>query len=74
MADDLIHPSSGIESTKAARILIVDDDVSMLEALSSMVGLRLKNMGVDTCPSAMAALERIATTDYDAIVSDIKMS
>lgn len=56
-----------------AHVLIVDDDRMMLEALSDLVALRLENVAVDGCESAMAALERIRETDYDAIVSDIKM-
>jgi PAS domain S-box len=56
-----------------SRILIVDDDPAMLAALSGMVELRLKHIAIDTCESAPAALEFIGHTDYDAIVSDVKM-
>ncbi|MDQ6734243.1 MAG: PAS domain S-box protein, partial [Nitrospirota bacterium] len=55
------------------RILIVDDDAVMLQALTGMVELRLPTVIIDTCESATAALERIGDTDYDAIVSDVKM-
>ena len=56
-----------------ARILIVDDDPSLLKALPEAVRLRLKNVAVDTCNSAAEALGKIGSTDYDAIVADIKM-
>jgi DNA-binding NtrC family response regulator len=55
------------------RILIVDDDPALLEALPEAVGLRLPGIEIDTCDSAVAAVERIEATDYDAIVTDIKM-
>src|SRR5690349_25177792 len=55
------------------RILIVDDDPAMLMALSAMVELRVQDIAMDTCESAPAALEFIGHTDYDAIVSDVKM-
>ena len=56
-----------------SRVLIVDDDPALLEALPEALRLRMDGLTVDTCDSGPAALERIAATDYDAIVSDIKM-
>jgi DNA-binding NtrC family response regulator len=56
-----------------ARILIVDDDTSLLQALPQLVALRMASVQVDTSDSALAALELIQAQDYDAIVSDIKM-
>ena len=55
------------------RILIVDDDPALLQALPEALRLRLVDMAVDTCDSAADALRRIAATDYVAVVSDIKM-
>ena len=57
----------------SARVLIVDDDPALLQALPETLRLRAGGLAVDTCDSASAALDRIATTDYDAIISDIKM-
>jgi signal transduction histidine kinase len=54
-------------------VLIVDDDLALLQALPEALHLRIKELTVDTCDSASAALDRIATIDYDAIVTDIKM-
>ncbi|HSV06043.1 MAG TPA: response regulator [Candidatus Binatus sp.] len=54
-------------------VLIVDDDVALLKALPEALRLRMAGLVVDTCDSAPAALRRVAATDYDAIVADIKM-
>jgi PAS domain S-box-containing protein len=56
-----------------ARILIVDDDVALLDALPRALRLRLDGVEIDTVDNAGDALTRIIATDYDAIVSDIKM-
>lgn len=55
------------------RVLIVDDDPALLQALPEAVRLRMGEVMVDTADSAAAALDRIAAQDYDAIVTDIKM-
>src|SRR6185295_14909274 len=54
-------------------VLIVDDDLALLSALPEALHLRMDSVMVDTCDTAREALTRIASTDYDAIVSDIKM-
>src|SRR5882724_1625993 len=54
-------------------VLIVDDDLALLRALPDALHLRMKELAVDTCDSAQTALDRIASIDYDAIVTDIKM-
>src|SRR5882762_7511097 len=55
------------------RVLIVDDDPALLQALPEALRLRMNGVTVDTADSATAALDRIAARDYDAIVTDIKM-
>src|SRR5256712_11791121 len=55
------------------RVLIVDDDRALLQALPETLRLRMEGVTVDTADSAAAALERIAARDYFAIVTDIKM-
>src|SRR6185312_13788092 len=57
----------------SGRILLVDDDAALLDALPKALQLRLNGVQIDTSETALDALERIRTTDYDAIVSDIKM-
>src|SRR5437870_9202337 len=55
------------------RVLIVDDDAALLQALPEALRLRMSEVTVDTADTATAALDRIASRDYDAIVTDIKM-
>src|SRR3989442_5531067 len=55
------------------RVLIVDDDVALLQALPEAVRLRIDGVMVDTADSGSVALNRMAAYDYDAIVTDIKM-
>jgi len=57
----------------SARILLVDDDTALLDALPEALRLRMNGIQIDTSETALDALERIKETDYDAIVSDIKM-
>lgn len=59
--------------TGAARILVVDDDPALLEALPDALRLRFDRISVDTSISAAAALEQVGETDYDAIITDIRM-
>jgi len=59
--------------TESARLLIVDDDAALLEALPEMLRLRLGGIRIDTCDNAAEALDCAARVDYDAIVTDIKM-
>ena len=56
-----------------ARVLIVDDDPALLEALPQTLRLRMDGVVIDTSSSAADALERLEATEYDAIVTDIKM-
>jgi two-component system, NtrC family, C4-dicarboxylate transport response regulator DctD len=55
------------------RVLIVDDDTALLQALPASLRLRIESVTVDTADSGRAALELITTMEYDAIVTDIKM-
>jgi PAS domain S-box-containing protein len=55
------------------RVLIVDDDHALLEALPEAIHLRMNGLEINTCDSATGALERLREIDYDAIVTDIKM-
>ena len=56
-----------------SRILIVDDDPALLEALPENIRNRMGDIEVDTADSGSRALRLIAEVDYDAIVTDIKM-
>jgi PAS domain S-box-containing protein len=57
----------------APRILIVDDDTALLEALPKALKLRMDGIRIDTSDNAADAIERIERVDYDAVVTDIKM-
>lgn len=57
----------------SAQILIVDDDPVTCRLLSQRVQLWMPAVAVEISGRADEALSRIALTDYDAIVSDIKM-
>src|SRR2546428_4865333 len=56
-----------------ARVLIVDDDLALLQALPEALRLRMDGVTVDTAESGPAALYRITAVAYHAIVTDIKM-
>lgn len=56
-----------------SNILIIDDDPGLLKALPELLHLQLKGVNVTTTSSPREALEWVAHTDYDAIVSDIEM-
>jgi signal transduction histidine kinase len=55
------------------RVLIVDDDQALLEALPTTLRLRIDGIETDTADSAIVALQKVRSTEYDAIISDIKM-
>src|SRR5436853_7293193 len=57
----------------AQRVLIVDDDPALLQALPQTLRLRMSEVIVDTVDSALGALERISEREYDAVVAGIKM-
>jgi DNA-binding NtrC family response regulator len=55
------------------RILVVDDDVVLLHALSQTLFRRLKPLVVESVISGSAALARLHDGCYDLVLSDIKM-
>lgn len=55
------------------RVLIVDDDPSLLIALPRTISLRLPHIQVETANSSALALQLVQERRYEAIVSDIKM-
>jgi diguanylate cyclase (GGDEF)-like protein len=56
------------------RILIVDDEFAVLDTLAGMVSMQLKDAIVDTANTGEAALREIRATDYEAIITDIRMA
>lgn len=68
-----IDADSGANSTTQARVLLVDDDVTFLYALSEGLHVRLPSVNTVICNSADKALRHLEKNDYDAIVTDVKM-
>lgn len=56
-----------------SRILVVDDDTSLLTALKSALHLRMDDVLVETVDSGDAALERLEVSEFDVVITDIKM-
>ena len=55
----------------AEKVLLIDDEVEFLEALSERMEIR--GMDVSTAENANAAVAAINSGDYDAIVLDLQM-
>lgn len=53
------------------RVLVIDDDLSMLELLRAE--LELRHFEIDTQTSPEAALRALAERDFDVVLSDISM-
>jgi DNA-binding NtrC family response regulator len=56
-----------------ARVLVVDDDAALLEAVSGMITLRFPQASVEKCASAGVAFQQLATRPYDVVLSDLRM-
>src|SRR5437879_8072613 len=70
----LAPPQAGEgRAMKQPRVLVLDDDPALLQARPEARQLRMAGVTVDTADSALAALDRLAARDYDAIITDIKM-
>jgi YesN/AraC family two-component response regulator len=54
-------------------ILLVDDDLSLLEALPRLITLRLPRVEIATASSGQQALELLEKQEYDTVISDSKM-
>lgn len=59
-------------SPHVRRILVVDDEVSILFAYTKL--MQLEGIQVDTCETLQQALDRIASTVYFAVITDIRLS
>jgi CheY-like chemotaxis protein len=55
------------------RILVVDDDATLLQAIHGTFELRLPEVNVDTCESGVRVMEHINARDYGAIICDMNM-
>lgn len=57
--------------TQSARVLLVDDDASLLKLLS--IRIESKGYQVTTCESGMAALQLLKSQVFDAVITDLRM-
>ena len=55
----------------AEKVLLIDDEVEFLEALSER--MRIRGMDVSTAENATNAVSALSSGDYDAIVLDLQM-
>ena len=60
-----------IADSAGRHILIVDDELEIAESLAEI--LELDGYKIDLADSGITALERIADTDYDMILTDLRM-
>src|SRR5687768_12991901 len=62
----------GVLATTRRRILVVDDDASVLGLLRALLDT-LEDVDVDTCADPETALRRIREGGYDLVISDERM-
>lgn len=55
------------------RVIIIDDDTALLQALPQSIALRMQGLQIDTSDSGFKALQMVQQYPYEAVVSDIKM-
>jgi CheY-like chemotaxis protein len=56
-----------------SRILIIDDDPALLEALAEMLTIRLGSVHVETCRHPALAVGMVRQRRYDLILCDVSM-
>ena len=55
------------------RLLLVDDDPALLDALSSTLHFRMSHLALETCMDTSDALRRLQRTPFDTLLTDIVM-
>lgn len=60
-----------MNNSSGLKILLIDDDPSVLGMLSQL--LSLKGHHVDTAPNGEEGLEKIRSIRYDVVITDIRM-
>src|SRR5690606_35056229 len=59
------------EAEGRARVLVVDDEVSIRDLLSRT--LALADYEVDSAPDGATAVDRLRVLDYDLLITDLRM-
>ena len=65
-------PEDG-DARPSRRLLVIDDDEVLLEALATVFPLRLPGVTVSTATSGQTALHRLQAEHYDLILCDLQM-
>jgi DNA-binding NtrC family response regulator len=65
--------SKPVQGLAAGRLLLVDDDPALLEALTGALALRLPHVCIETCSTGGSAFQRVKRGHYDVIISDLRM-
>jgi FixJ family two-component response regulator len=68
--DPFAHDSS---EEVPSRLLLIDDDRALLQAVPELFRLRMPEMSVEVCPTARIAIERLMNEDYGAVLCDVRM-
>jgi DNA-binding NtrC family response regulator len=58
---------------KRSRLLLVDDDRALLDALSSTIEFHLRPLLLDACDTGAEALRLAKVNGYDAMIVDVNM-
>src|SRR5262249_46701457 len=73
------HPSSapkngqpGAVARPGVKVRLVEDDATSSQALREALLRHRDGVAVETCPSALDAQGRIARTEYDVVISDVR--
>ena len=70
---DTMQGRSGSMHGGLSRLLIVDDDPALLDALSGTLDARFSHFSLDTCDSGARALDLAKHQRYDTIIVDVNM-
>jgi CheY-like chemotaxis protein len=67
--------SNGSDSStsRPSRLLLVDDDPALLDALSSTIEFHLGPLRLDACDTGAKALDLAKANSYDAMIVDVNM-
>jgi signal transduction histidine kinase len=64
-------PAEAPGDARRASVLVVDDEPDMADLLADI--LAAEGYRVETVPSGVAALEKLRATDFDLVISDLRM-
>jgi DNA-binding NtrC family response regulator len=75
MVEDSTVASQTVYSSicKLSRLLLVDDDPALLDALASTLEFHLGPLLLDACNTAAQALDQVKANGYDAMIVDVNM-